>query len=262
MKKLFQKMLKWVLWHSPYAIQDFAVECWLKYSGYLRDENRFWEVIKQTKAFRELNASSVYVDCGVNFGSVANAFIKKGVTAYLFEPLLQCFSFLQRKFGSNAKVHLYNKAVGDRAGKMPFYTPPQENGDVSLWKLECASFDRLRDNALNTMMEVDVIDFCDFLEKLNTPVDFLKMDIEGAEYPILEKMIATGVYKKIHHCFVFAHADCVNNGLFDEADARVRELITQHQISNIYLLYMDHVFPAWPVDWKLKGGYDNLSAAS
>jgi FkbM family methyltransferase len=73
------------------------------------------------------------------------------------------------------------------------------------------------------MIEVEVIDLCDFLEKLNTPVDFLKMDIEGAEYPILEKMIATGVYKKIRHCVVFKHADCVGNGQFDEADARVFE---------------------------------------
>jgi hypothetical protein len=126
MKKFFKKMLQWVLWHSPYAIQDFGVKLWLKYSGYSRDENRFWEVIKRTQAFREMNASSVYVDCGTNLGTVARMFMKKGATAYLFEPLPQCFSFLQRKFGSNAKVHLYNKAVGDIAGKIPFYTPPQE----------------------------------------------------------------------------------------------------------------------------------------
>ena len=49
------------------------------------------------------------------------------------------------------------------------------------------------------------MDFIDFLQALPEPISILKMDIEGAEIEILEKLLDTGLHTKIALIFVETH---------------------------------------------------------
>ena len=54
-------------------------------------------------------------------------------------------------------------------------------------------------------IDVEIVDLCGFIKSLDRRIKILKMDIEGAECPILEKIINTGALDAIDHIFVETH---------------------------------------------------------
>lgn len=82
-------------------------------------------------------------------------------------------------------------------------------------------------------VEVEIIDLCKFIESLNRRIRILKMDIEGVECRVLEKMIGTGVIEKIDYAFVETHDHKIPE-LKAETNS-IRELIKTRGIRNINL---------------------------
>src|SRR3546814_18975654 len=52
---------------------------------------------------------------------------------------------------------------------------------------------------------VEAVDFAAFLEAMDRPVALLKMDIEGAEVAVLERLLARGLHDRIERAFVEVH---------------------------------------------------------
>jgi FkbM family methyltransferase len=55
-------------------------------------------------------------------------------------------------------------------------------------------------------VQVRAIDLSEFLYRFNTRIKLLKMDIEGAEYPTLMKIMERGIAAEIEHIVVETHA--------------------------------------------------------
>jgi Methyltransferase FkbM domain len=91
-------------------------------------------------------------------------------------------------FGFN-QVELIRKAVWTETGKFPFW---QEGGDAG--RLATTSTDT------QTLM----VETCRLKDYLNEPIDFLKLDIEGAEVAILPDCVRE--LAKVQHCFVEYHS--------------------------------------------------------
>ena len=72
-------------------------------------------------------------------------------------------------------------------------------------------------------VEVEVIDLAAFVEGLGRPVKLLKIDVEGAEYRILNGLIDRGVIGQIEKVFVETHAHAIPS--LREADAALRQRI-------------------------------------
>ena len=53
--------------------------------------------------------------------------------------------------------------------------------------------------------EVQVMDFCKFLKDLNHDVAIIKMDIEGAEVALMEKLLDDPVTSRIGSIFIETH---------------------------------------------------------
>jgi hypothetical protein len=53
--------------------------------------------------------------------------------------------------------------------------------------------------------EVECIDLASFIRELGRPVTLLKMDIEGAEVPVLNRMIDTGAIDEVQLAIVETH---------------------------------------------------------
>ena len=66
---------------------------------------------------------------------------------------------------------------------------------------------RLRDGGWRKVFQKEAIDICDFLDKKYSKDDYivLKLDIEGAEYPIIDKMFDTGHIHWIDELYVEFH---------------------------------------------------------
>ncbi|HKK97182.1 MAG TPA: FkbM family methyltransferase, partial [Marivita sp.] len=70
----------------------------------------------------------------------------------------------------------------------------------------------------STAIDVTVIDFPAFLERLEGDVAVIKMDIEGAEVPLLEALFDHPVKSRIGHLFVETHESRIPD-LRDRTDA-------------------------------------------
>lgn len=85
--------------------------------------------------------------------------------------------------------------------------------------------------------EVEVIDLCEFLEKellsQHERIYFLKLDVEGVEFEIMQKLIERGLYKRIDYIACETHEYMFEDGL--ERLESLKALITKHKIENIFL---------------------------
>ena len=52
---------------------------------------------------------------------------------------------------------------------------------------------------------IEVIDLSAFIASLSQPVKILKIDVEGAEFRILRKLILEGTIQRVQHAFVETH---------------------------------------------------------
>jgi FkbM family methyltransferase len=147
--------------------------------------------------FEELYVAEVYyfsatspepliVDCGSNIG-LAVLYFKRlypKCRVIAFEPDRATFEMLERNVRANnlADVTLVQKALYDSVGSVPFFISPEQPGLLvqSTRKENLAS-------SQETMVETEMLS-----TYLSEPVDFLKMDIEGAEDHVLKDLNETG----------------------------------------------------------------------
>jgi FkbM family methyltransferase len=135
--------------------------------------------------FKSSSPQPNVIDCGSNIG-LAVLYFKKiypncKITA--FEADEVTFKMLEKNVQSNGltDVTLVNKAVYDSKGSITFYFAPDRPGSLvgstrheSLAKSDSKS------------VETDILS-----DYVSGPVDFLKMDIEGAEEKVLKDLLDT-----------------------------------------------------------------------
>lgn len=122
--------------------------------------------------FETTKHSPVILDCGANIGLSVLYFYRLFPNAIIhaFEPDPEIFSILERnmkEYCSNSNVFLYQKAVWKEQTTLDFYSEGGLGGSNVLDSLN-----------KKQLIQVETIDLKNFLTK---QIDFLKIDIEGAE---------------------------------------------------------------------------------
>lgn len=124
--------------------------------------------------FQSKNASPLILDCGANVGLSVIYFkhLYPGARILAFEPDPTVFKALVKNVASFElqDVTLYQKAVWDRETTVMFDSDGSVGGRIS------------DERFTNNSIEVSTVRLRDWLE---TPIDMLKIDIEGAEYEVL-----------------------------------------------------------------------------
>ena len=148
--------------------------------------------------------SHIFLDCGANNGCSVRKF-RQEIDK---EEKYQIFSFepnpaFKNSFQDFHKHIFIPKAVWITDGKLNFFDSMQEDkygGTV----IEHKTTGQVN---YNQFLEVESIDFPTWINSNFSEKDFviLKLDIEGAEYTVLEKMIKNGSIKKINLFFVEWH---------------------------------------------------------
>ena len=145
--------------------------------------------------FETSSASPVILDCGANIG-MATIFFKwlypKSIV-YAFEPDPKTFQLLKKNIEANklTDVHLYNAALGEKDGTIDFYTNELNPGSLIM----STNSERLKGQKI----EVKMLSLADFItkEQLAT-IDFMKMDIEGAEIAVFNDLYVKNTLHKIN----------------------------------------------------------------
>lgn len=155
----------------------------------------------------EIRQKDTVIDCGASIGDVTDVVASTGATVYSFEANPITFSYLEKRFKNYPNVTCFNKAVSTQQGKTSFFL--HEDFDGSEEKLHSANGSSLLHfkSNVNTKapVEVETLDLCEFLKSLKRKVRLLKIDIEGAEVDVLNKLIDSGMYKKVELILVETH---------------------------------------------------------
>ncbi|MGB6432093.1 MAG: FkbM family methyltransferase [Candidatus Acidiferrales bacterium] len=129
-----------------------------------------------------LDAGMTFVDVGAQIGYfsiIAAALVAERGMVHSFEPDPDNFARLSANSRGYPRVAAHNSAVGDRTGEIDFYRSPikSESGWGALF-----NEDGKRERVSAQICTLDSWASAAGIER----IDLLKMDVEGAEYRVLE----------------------------------------------------------------------------
>tara|TARA_B100001250_G_C19690784_1_gene740190 strand:+ start:183 stop:878 length:696 start_codon:yes stop_codon:yes gene_type:complete len=172
-----------------------------------------------------LNSDSIFFDVGGFEGDYTDKILNQyDCKAYIFEPHPEYFRKLQKRFINKKNVKLFNYGLGGKTENL-FLTDDSESSKVTDTKTE-----------LKTLVR----DITEVIEELAIEkIDLLKLNIEGMEYELLEKLIETGEINKIDKLKIQFHENVSNAARWRE---KIRnELKNTHK--EIWTYYM--VWERW-----------------
>jgi FkbM family methyltransferase len=175
--------------------------------------------VKQLIDFTKLEDGYVFLDVGTNLSWVTDELLKydKKGQIHCFEPHPVLFKNLQEKHKDNESIILNEVAVSNNneGAYLYFKKEPTSNTD------DGSTLNIKKNNVSGEYKKmVKTIKLSDYISKFDN-VDVLKMDIEGAEYDVLEELIETGAIHKIKYIFYECHAHKV------PLDKIKREILTK-----------------------------------
>lgn len=147
-----------------------------------------------------LRPGDVVLDCGANMGHVTARLAANGATVHAFEPDPFCFGELQKRFADDRNVILHNCAVAAEDGRMKLFLGTSQDGDKETASVKNTLLHGGRQVDEGQSVEVDVIDLTAFIDNLLAVmprIAFVKIDIEGAELDLLQKMHDQGKFAQI-----------------------------------------------------------------
>ncbi len=155
----------------------------------------------------KLKPKDLVIDCGANVGHITERMASSGAIVYAFEPNPWAFEVLRQKFLRNSRVHCINKGVLDREGKLKLFLHQNAQENQVKWSKGSSLLNFKENIDKNSFLEIDVIDLSEFIINLRREIKLLKMDVEGVECRILNKLIETRAIYKIEHVLVELHDD-------------------------------------------------------
>ncbi len=201
--------------------------------GFNKKTNQSKLSTKNEDVFANLKPGDIAIDCGANVGVVTAKLLERGATVYAFEPNPYAFAELKKKFGSNQNANLLNKGVHDHDGKIDLYLHENSESDQVTWSTGSSRLEYKTNVDKDRSVEVEIVDLTRFIQELDSSVKLLKIDVEGVEFDILEKLIETGVAKGIDQILVETHEEKIPQ-LQDHSEY-IRKLIEKKGLRNINL---------------------------
>ncbi len=174
--------------------------------------------LERRVALLDLGPGDVAIDCGANVGDVTAAFARRGAFVHAFEPNPHAFVALQERFQANPDVELHQRAVLDHAGTARLYLHVDADVDP-LGASRGSSVLPFKGNIdAETWVDVAAVDLSEFVLQLARPVKVLKIDVEGAECPIVNQLLDTGAIERVTTVLVELH------------DRHIPELVPQYDL--------------------------------
>jgi len=201
---------------------------------------------------RLIHKGDTVIEVGGHIGYVSLFFAKlAGDTGrvFVFEPGANNLPYTTRNLQSARNVQLIRKAVSSTAGQMPFYLEDMSGQNNSLVK-DFWVFDGVAKGAFlqgqyrEELVEVVTLD--EFVAEKRLAPAFLKIDVEGAEFDVLQGAIDTiRTYKpvlmlevNVKHTEIYEFARANGYEIYDDKLQPFREL-PKSGMPNIFCVHRD-----------------------
>lgn len=192
------------------------------------------EIVKYANSI--IIPSSLCIDCGANIGQETISWARTGAVVHSFEPHPEAFAVLSDRTSNFENVHLYEKAVWITQAKIPLYMGAESYPGHEYavpFSIGATLYFSKDDADLSRQVQVETIDLIEFISYLDKHITLLKLDIEGAEGEIVNRLIDTELYKKIDLIAVETHDHHIPETA--EQIAQIHKKISAQNINNINL---------------------------
>ena len=179
-----------------------------------------------------LQKGSLVIDAGANVGEFTKLFLDKGFKVHAFEPDTIALKELKKKCETSKELKLYEAAVGLKNERQKLYRY-RKFDESNPYSTQGSSLLNYRSGKNKPFIEIKVIDFIEYLKQQTDNISLLKMDIEGIEIDILNKIIDEDLHKKIKFIFVETHERFSHSLGLETAKLKLR--IKKLKIRNINL---------------------------
>ena len=173
---------------------------------YKRKRNMILTIDEFHFAIRQ-SRNKTCIDLGANVGEYTRVMADSGCPVIAFEPDPWAFKQLEENLSSYSNVKLENVAAGTF------------NGTTALWRHSefdaCPERYSVSSSTIESKFPIEIrlgpisvraVDFIEYLEHLDDHIGVIKMDIEGAEVDILERLLdCSSILSRIDHMFVETH---------------------------------------------------------
>lgn len=138
---------------------------------------------------------NILLDCGYNLGSYSKEKIETYEKIYGFDPIE-----IPGRF-DHPKIHFIEKAVSIFNGSVDMYITDNPEGNSVYKNIRCVVKTKLP-----VVKRVECMDLSEFIECISDEhtID-IKLDIEGEEYNVLNRLVLTNTINKISNCTVEFH---------------------------------------------------------
>ncbi|OYP37477.1 FkbM family methyltransferase [Rhodopirellula sp. MGV] len=157
-----------------------------------------WHAIYQEHLydFPTASQSPVIIDCGANIGLAVRYWLSRFNSPVItaIEPDPAIFAVLEQNCGMRQGVKLLQAAVAETAGTATFRSSGDDAGHLNLER---------KDAIGPNEVTVETIRLSELIREIDRPIDFLKIDIEGAETLVLKE--ASHELGRVQNLFVEYH---------------------------------------------------------
>ena len=152
-----------------------------------------------------LGAQDTVIDLGANIGEFTLPMAHTGARVFAFEPDPHARSVLEESVQGLANVTVMPVAVGAKAGQAQLYRRVNFAREPNRASKSSSLFAEKRNVSTADAITVEIIDLAAFLNQLDCDIALIKMDIEGAEVPLMESLLNRPIAARIGDIFVETH---------------------------------------------------------
>lgn len=189
--------------------------------------------IKLIPDWFKLNKKSLVLDCGANVGHISKLFASTGATVISFEPDPIAFKELSERCGTKKNVTLIQKGVWDKNTSIQLFAHKESSGNEASYTVGSSIVAEKINVSTDKGQSIEVIDLVEFMQQQNRKIDLVKLDVEGAEIEILQRILATSSWNLFDRMYVETHETKIPSQA--EPLQKIKEEIKAKGITNIKL---------------------------
>ncbi len=160
------------------------------------------------RAFRaclaRLTPQDVAIDLGANAGEFTVPMAETGARVFAFEPDPHALTLLHKAVAGHPNVTVIEAAAGAEDGTAQLYRKRGFDREPDRASKSSSLYAEKR-NVADEAIDIEVKDFNAFLADLETDVALIKIDIEGAEVPLMEALLDSPQAARVGEIFIETH---------------------------------------------------------